>query len=122
MVSTKILRMGVRKTLIQKTYEVSIGCDSISVNFLGPNREFDWLEISFVYDKSNKQGTIYDNYNVEFAAKYIKSFKLINFTEIYSLTKEEKFNIDNPTQNICCISNLLPEAVTVATRLPRLII
>ena len=70
MVSKKNLRMGVQKTLIQKTYEISIGSDSINIDFLGSNRQFDWLEISIVYDKSDKHTTIYDSYNVELAAKY----------------------------------------------------
>ena len=90
MVSKKILRMGVQKTPIQKTYEISTGSDSININFLGSNRQFDWLEISLVYDKSYKHTTIYDSYNVELAAKYIKSVKLENFTEIYTLTSEKK--------------------------------
>ena len=89
-VSKKILRMGVQKTPIQKTYEISTGSDSININFLGSNRQFDWLEISLVYDKSYKHTTIYDSYNVELAAKYIKSVKLENFTEIYTLTSEKK--------------------------------
>ena len=82
--------MGVQKTPIQKTYEISTGSDSININFLGSNRQFDWLEISLVYDKSYKHTTIYDSYNVELAAKYIKSVKLENFTEIYTLTSEKK--------------------------------
>ena len=35
MVSKKILRMGVQKTPIQKTYEMSLGSDTINVDFLG---------------------------------------------------------------------------------------
>ena len=34
--------------------------------------------------------TIYDSYNRELAAQIIKSVKLSNFTEIYSLTSEKK--------------------------------
>ena len=63
MVSKKILRMGMQKTPIQKLYEILIGSDSISIDFLAPNRQFDWLEISLVYDKSDKHTTIYDSYN-----------------------------------------------------------
>ena len=90
--------MGVQKTLIQKTYEISAGADSISVDFLGSNRQFDWLEISLVFDKSDKHTTIYDSYNAELAAKYIKSVQVSNFTEIYSLTNEKKYGMDNLTQ------------------------
>ena len=90
--------MGVQKTPIQKTYEISTGSDSININFLVSNRQFDWLEISLVYYKSYKHTTIYDSYNVELAAKYIKSVKLENFTEIYTLTSEKNYSIDNLTQ------------------------
>ena len=91
MVSKKILRMGAQKTPTQKTYEISIGSDSISSDFLGSNRQFYWLEISLVYSKSDKHTTIYDSCNAELAAKYIKSLKL---------------------------SNLLPGAVTAVAQLP----
>ena len=82
--------MVTQNTPPQKTYEISTGQDSIDVEFLGANRQFDWLEISLVYDKSNKDTRIYDSYNHEVAAKTTKSIKLSNFTEIYSLTKEKK--------------------------------
>ena len=65
---------------------------------MGSNRQFDWLEISIVFDKSDKHTTIYNSYNVELVAKYIQSTKLINFTEIYSLTNEKKYDISNSTQ------------------------
>ena len=89
MVSKKILRMRMQKTLLQKIYEISIGQDSIDVEFLGANRQFDLLELSLVYDKSDKHKTIYDSYNHELVAKTIKSIKLSNFTEIYSLTNKK---------------------------------
>ena len=69
MISKKKLRMGVQKTPIQKTYEISAGSDSLTVEFYGANRQFHWLELSLVYDKSDKHLTIYDSNNVEHAAK-----------------------------------------------------
>ena len=90
--------MGAQKTRIQKTYEISKGQDSLNVEFLGSNRQFDWIEISIVPDKSDKHTTIYDSYNRELAAQTIKSLKLSNFTEIYSLTNEKKYDMDNLTQ------------------------
>ena len=91
--------MGVQKTPIQKTYEISTGSDSINTDFFfGSNREFDWLEISIVFDKSDKHTTICNSYNVELAAKYIHSIKLSNFTEIYSLTNEKKYERSNSIQ------------------------
>ena len=90
--------MGAQKTLIQKTYEIKQGSDSLNVEFLGANRQFDWIEISIVLDKSNKQTSICDNYNREMAAQLIKTLQLSNFTEINSLTNEKRCNIDNLTQ------------------------
>ena len=68
MISKKILRMGVQKTPIQKTYENQKGSDSLNVELLGSNRQFDWIEISIIPDKSDKHTTIYDSYNREIAA------------------------------------------------------
>ena len=51
---------------------------------------FDLIEISIVTDKSDKHKTIYDIYNREMAAQLIKSLKLTNFKELYSLTNERK--------------------------------
>ena len=59
---------------------------------------FDWLEISLVFNKSDKHTTIYDSYNAGLQAKYIKSVKLTNATEIYSLTNAKKYDMDNLTQ------------------------
>ena len=90
--------MGAQKTPIQKTYEIKQGSDSLNVEFLGANRLFDWLEISIVNDKSDKHSTIYDSYNRELDAQKMKSLQFSNFTEIYSLTNEKKYSIDNLTQ------------------------
>ena len=54
MVSRKILSVGTKKTPLQKSYEINTDQDSINIEFLGENRQFDWLEISLVYDKSEK--------------------------------------------------------------------
>ena len=89
MVSKKILRMGAQKTPLQKAYEISKESDSLNIEFLGSNRQFDWIEISIVPDKSDKHTTIYDSYNRELAAQEIKTLKLSNFTEIYSLTNKK---------------------------------
>ena len=94
MVSKKILRMGA-----QKTYEIQKGSDSLNVKFLGANREFDWIEICIVPDKSHKHTTTYDSYNREMAAQLIKTLRLSNFTELYSLTTEKKYSTDNLTEN-----------------------
>ena len=68
------------------------------MEFLESNRQFDWIEISIVLDKSDKHTTIYDSYNRELAAQEIKTLKPPNFTEIYSLTNEKKYDVDNLPQ------------------------
>ena len=90
--------MEAQKISLQKSYEISTGTDSLNVEFLGSNRQFDWLEILIVPGKSDKQSTIYDSYNRELASQEVKTLKLTNFTEIYSLTNENKYDIDNLTQ------------------------
>ena len=65
---------------------------------MGANRQVDWIEISIVPDKRDKHTTIYDSYNREMAAQLIKSLRLSNFTEIYSLTNEKKYDTGNLTQ------------------------
>ena len=57
----KNLRMGAQKIPMQKTYDINVGQDALDIDFLGTNRQFDWLELSLVYDKSNKHNTIYDS-------------------------------------------------------------
>ena len=89
MVSKKILRMRAQKTPIQQTYEIQKGSDSLNVEYLRANRQFDWVEISIVPEKSDKHTTIYGNCNREMAAQLIKSLKLSN---------EEKYSTDNLTQ------------------------
>ena len=97
MVSKKII-MGAQKKPIQKTYEIKTGSDSLNVEFLGANHQFDWIEISIVNNKSDKHTAIYDSYNRVLASQNIKTVQLSNFTEIYSLTNETKYSINNLTQ------------------------
>ena len=57
-VSKKILRVGTQKTSIQKIYKINVGQDSLDTDFLGVSRQFDWIELSLVYDKSDEHTTI----------------------------------------------------------------
>ena len=60
-----------------KNTELQIGSEEFEVDFKGCKRQFDWLKISLVYEKSDKHTTIYDSYNVKFAAKVIQNIELI---------------------------------------------
>ena len=81
--------MGAQKIPIQQKYEIKQGSDSLNIEFLEANRQFDWIESSVVNDKSDKHTSTYDSYNRELAAQIIKSLKLSNFTEIYRLKNEK---------------------------------
>ena len=87
-----------KKHRYKKTYEIQKGSDSLNVEFLGANRQFDWLEISIVPDKKDKHATLYNSYNREMASQLIKTLRLNNFTELYSLTNEKKYDTDNLAQ------------------------
>ena len=66
--------------------------------FKGCDRQFDWLEISLLYDKSDDHLTIYDSYNAECAARMIKNIELSNISDAYSAADMMKFDISNDTQ------------------------
>ena len=66
--SSKVLRMGIQKTLYKKTYKLQAGSQEFTVDFKVCDRQFDWLEISILYDKSDKHVRIYDSYNPECTA------------------------------------------------------
>ena len=96
--SAKVLRMGVQKTQHQKNYELQAGSQDIMVDFQGANRQFDWIEICLVYDKSDKHLTAYGNYNAECASKFIKSLEFANISNQHSSTNTLKFDIGNDLQ------------------------
>ena len=45
MASKNILRMGAQRSPIQKTYEINVGQDSLDIDFLALQRQFNWLEL-----------------------------------------------------------------------------
>ena len=59
---------------------------SFTYTFKGTQRQFDWLDISVVYDKSYQHTTIYDSYDLKLASKLIQTIKFENTTTTYSLT------------------------------------
>ena len=76
MVSSKVLRMGIQTTLYQKTYELPPGSQEFPVDFKGCDSHIDWLDISLLYDKSDKHLTLHDSYKAKCAARMIKSVEL----------------------------------------------
>ena len=47
MISKKVLRIEIQNAPLEKSYQMSVG-----------NRQLDWLEISTVYEKSDKHNTV----------------------------------------------------------------
>ena len=84
--SETALRHGILPAPFQQEFEISTGTQNFTCTFKGALRQTDWLEISIVYDKSYHHSTIYDSYNVELAAKQIKTIKFDNASSTYSLT------------------------------------
>ena len=89
------LRTGIKPTPYQKTFEINTGSQSHVVDFKGTNKQFSFLEISLVYDKSEQHNSVYDSYNAELAAVLIGSVQLENlnnkygeFNKKYDLTDE----------------------------------
>ena len=80
------LRMGVLPAPYQQLFDINKGIQALTVTFKGGLRQFEWLEISLVYNKSYQHIAIYDSYDLELAAKMIQSIKFENTTSTYSLT------------------------------------
>ena len=110
MVSKKILTMGIQKTA--KTYEISIGSGSLTVEFYGSNRQFDWLELLLVYKKSNNILQYTTAIMLNPRQKKKKNVSLQNFAKAYGLTNEKRYNVTNNTKDIFCLNNLSLGAVT----------
>lgn len=90
--------MGIIKTPYQKTYEKQIGSQEFTVDFKESDRQFDWLEVSLVYDKRDKHLIIYDSYNGECVVQKIESIELANISKAYSVTNTINIDTPNDTQ------------------------
>ena len=87
-----MLRTGIKPTLYQKSFELVAGTESRVVNFQGTNKQFFFLSISLVYDKSDQHRSISDSYNAELASTKLKSIKSENASKTYSSFNSVKFN------------------------------
>ena len=92
--SETALRQGVLPSPYQQLFEINTGTQSCTCTFKGAQRQFDWLEISIVYDKSFQHTTIYNSYDLEIASKLIKIIKFQNTSRTYSLTGKLSFDLE----------------------------
>ena len=81
--SKRVLRTTIKPTPFQKTYEINVGTQSRIVEFKGASKQFSFIEISLVYDKSDQYNTIYDSYNAEVATARVASVQLENINNKY---------------------------------------
>ena len=93
--SETALRMDVLPAPYQQLFEINRGTQSLTVTFKDAQRQFEWLEISLIYNKSYQHLTIYDSYDLEVAAKIIQSIKFENTTTTYSLTGKLEYDYKN---------------------------
>ena len=101
------LRQGVLPAPFQQGFEVSTGTQSFTCTFKGAQRQIDWLEISIIYDNSYHHSTICDSYDVELAAKLIKTIKFENASSTYSLTGKLSYDLgkeDDKYQLYCMLA------------------
>ena len=120
LVSSRKLRGGLKLFPYQKSYELVAGGQSKTFSFTNAFKQFEFLEISLVWDKSDQHTTIYDSYNAEIAATHIKTIKLQNASNTYSefntvkfdLTDEEdKYNLYNQFRAfVTKTSSILPDS------------
>ena len=88
------LRQGVLPAPCQQEIEANTGTQDFTSTFKGAQRQFDWLEISIVYDKSYQHTTIYDSCDLELAARLIQSLKSENTSSTYSLTGKLSYDLE----------------------------
>ena len=81
MISSKVLKMGLQKSLYQETCKILAGLHEFTVDFKEYNRQLDWLRATLIYDKTDKHLAFYDSYNIECTNNMIKSVELANISE-----------------------------------------
>ena len=92
--SETALRQVVLPSPYQQFFEINTGTQTYTCTFNGAQRQFDWLQISIVYDKSFQHTTIYGSHDLELASKIIQTIKFENTSTTYSLTGKLSFDME----------------------------
>ena len=88
--------MGINKwILLLKSYELVIWGKSHTAEFTAADRQFGWLEISLIDNKSNQHKTVYDSNNAEAASTTIQNVIIENTSNTYSTGNELKYDVDD---------------------------
>ena len=93
--SKTVLRMDIFNAPYQQSFEMNVGAQSRKVHFYSFPSQFEFIEISTVYDRSEQHQTICNSYELELAARNVQLIKLENVTNTYNVTGTLEYNIDN---------------------------
>ena len=74
---------------------MNAGAQSLKALFEGAQSQLEWIKIFLVYDKSYQHQTIYDSYDVELAAKFIKNVQLENSSSTHILAGQLEYDVYN---------------------------
>ena len=107
--SKRVLRTGIKPIPFQKRFEVNVGSQSHVVKFKGANKQFSFIEISLVYDKSEQHNSIYNSYNVEVAATSIGSVQLEDLNNKYGEINK-KYDLTDEHDRYMMYRNFVPWA------------
>ena len=116
--SETALRQGVLPLPYQQEFEVNTGTQDFTCTFRGAQRQFDWLEISIVYDISYQHTTIYDSYDLELAAKLIKTIKFENTSTTYSLTGKLSYDLTKDDEQFLLYKMLVAHSCDGCSSVP----
>ena len=108
MLSKKVFRTGLQKSLLKKSYELASGLQFYARIFEAAHKQIDWLEISLVLDT-----TMFDSYNAELASTILDKVKVENITNIYNVANDLEFDLTNKDQKL--INHLW---ITITTGVP----
>ena len=110
--SKRVLRTGIKPTPYQKSFEVNVGTQSHVVEFKGANKQFSFIKISLVYDKSEQHNSVYDSYNIELAATNIASVQLENLNNKYGEVNR-KYDLTDEHDGYLMYRNFCSKAVAL---------
>ena len=94
MVSENLLRPGIRKIPLQKSYELVAGTQSKTITFNNAFKQFFFFR-NFISFRQNHHLSICNSYNSEVAATKIKTIKLQNASNTYSEFNTVKFDLED---------------------------
>ena len=90
--------MEIQKIPLQKSNELPKSARGYTVELTVANRQFDWLERSLVFDRSDKHSTICSSYNAGVASTPVQGVSIEKFGNTYSMTNKLNYDIKDATE------------------------